>query len=93
MGGVVYAPGSINAGLYGNPIALTAGAVVPPGWYFMTEGATITCPNGTTQEILGGLVVSDGTNCVATAAGNAVPLGGGPQPTWPWPPPWPVGIT
>jgi hypothetical protein len=34
--------------------------------------------------------MSDGTNVVLTAAGNATRLGAGNPYTWPWPPPWPL---
>lgn len=91
--GVVYAPGSATTGLYGVPIALAAGAPIPPGQYFIDGAWSITAPGGSVHDMEAGYCVSDGTNATITAAGNAIPLGAGPAPVWPWPEPWPIGIT
>lgn len=93
-GGVVYAGGTTpgNLGRYGAPITVASGAVIPPGVYLATGAVNINA-QGTSESIAGGMVVSDGTNATAGAAGTLVPLGAGPQAPWPWPSPWPIGIT
>lgn len=94
-GGVAYSPGSITEGRFSPAVALAAGAAVPPGAWFLPGAFTITVPNAngvgtTTVACPGGFAMSDGTNVVLTAAGNATKLGAGNQYPWPWPPPWPL---
>ena len=93
MAGVVWSPGGALLGRYSNPVTLAAGAAIPPGEYFVNGEFTLVTPNAASSTIPGGYVVSDGVNCTITAAGTAIPLGGGLPNTWPWPAPWPIGIT
>ena len=91
MSGVVY--GSVNdptLGKIGLPIAIAAGGVIPPGDFY--GGAWSATINGTATAMTAGFIQSDGT-ATLTAAGNVYPLGAGNPYVWPWPPPWPVGIT
>ena len=97
MGGVVWAPGGITTGLYGPSIALGAGAVIPPGQFFVSGAYPLTVPNTSTSppttstiSCSAGFVDSDGVNATITAAGTITQLGSKPPPVWPWPPPWPL---
>lgn len=98
MAGVVFGPGGITTGKYGPVVNIGAGAAIPPGQWFVSGAFTLTVPNTSTSppttatiSCPGGFVDSDGTNAVMTAAGTASQLGAQPPPTWPWPPPWPLG--
>ena len=95
MPGVVWAPGSITQGRYGNAVAIAAGAVIPPGEWFVPGAYSLVVPNAagtgtTTVACPGGFVVSDGVNATLTAAGNITPLGAQAPGVWPWPQPWPL---
>ena len=74
MSGVVFSPGTSGLGMYGATVAVASGAAIPAGtWYF---GAGFTVTNGTTTvTCTAGFCQSDGVNCLATAAGNAIRLG------------------
>ena len=74
MGGVVFSPGTSTLSRYGVGVAVASGAAIPAGTWFVGGGYTVT--NGTqTVTCTAGLVVSDGVNCLATAALTAIPLG------------------
>lgn len=91
MGGVVYSgQGNGSLGKIGLPIALTAGALIPPGQYF--GGAWSANVGGTMTAMVAGFIDSDG-QATLTAAGNIYPIGAKPRAPWPWPAPWPIGIT
>lgn len=91
MGGVVYgSAGDLTTGKFGAPIALTAGATIPPGKYW--GGAWSANINGTPTAMAAGYIESDGL-ATLTAAGNIIPLGAGNPYLWPWRNPWPVGVS
>lgn len=88
MGGVVYSgQGNGSLGKIGAPIALGAGALIPPGQYY--GGAWSANVGGTMTTMVAGLIDSDG-QATLTAAGNIYPIGAGNQYQWPWRPPWPL---
>lgn len=91
MSGVVYSgAGDATLGKFGLPRAIAAGGQIPPGTYF--GGAWSANVNGTMTAMTAGYIESDGT-ATLTAAGNIIPIGAGNYPPWPWPPPWPVGVS
>ena len=90
MPGIVYSGGTADTtnGIFGAPINITAGAVVPPGEYMVTGNWNI----GSNGPFDPGFVRSDGVWVTAVAAMQAFPLGGrGPVSVvnWPWPAPPP----
>lgn len=92
MGGVVYgSSGDLTLGKFGAPLALTAGAQIPPGTYF--GGTWSAMINGSAVAQAAGYIESDGL-ATLTAAGNVYPIGAGnPSLPWPWRPPWPIGVS
>lgn len=92
MSGIVYSgAGDATLGKFGLPLALGAGARIPPGQYWGAAWTALV--NGTPVAQPAGYIESDG-NATLTASGNVIPLGAGnPSLPWPWPPPWPVGVS
>ena len=90
-GGVVYGYGIPPDGLgkYGEAFSIANGAKVPPGVYYVDGTFSITDSDGDAHAHEPGLCLSDGSNCVVTAACEAVPIGAGKIIVWPWPKPWP----
>lgn len=74
-GGVVFAAGSATTGRFGAAVALTAGAIVPAGVWYIPGAFTVTPPGGSAESMPGGYCISDGSSVNITAAGNAIPIG------------------
>lgn len=74
-GGIVFAPGSATTGRFGSPVAITAGAVIPAGMWYVPGGYVVTGPGPTTVTGTAGLCISDGASVTLTAAGNIIPIG------------------
>jgi len=82
-GGVVYTTAAGTAGApasemrYG--LSITQGAIgsaVPAGTWISTGAVNIISADGTTHQITGGWITSDGTNVTSVAAGNIIiPVG------------------
>jgi len=82
-GGVVYTSTTGTAGApaqearYGLPVTQGAiGSVVPAGTWISTGAVNIISADGTTHQITGGWITSDGVNVTSVAASNVIiPVG------------------
>ena len=76
-GGVVFAPaaGVNTLSRFGPPVALTAGAVIPAGAWYVPGAFSVTAQGAAAESIPGGYCISDGVNVTITAAGNVIPIG------------------